>query len=88
MATLSGSIVNLLGNPGTFPNGSPVRAFLHPPFPITTTLGDVRLGGLELTLSSTGAFSQSGLPTGEYVIEVLHYDGTGPASALYPVVVG
>lgn len=72
--TLTGDLGDLIGQPLGFPNGQAVRAFLLPEAMLNIIDGEIRIGSIELTLDSGGAFTQTDVPRGDHRIQVLHFD--------------
>lgn len=72
---VSGDLGELNGGNPVFPNGDPARGFLSPYSPLTTYAGEVRIGGVEVTLETDGTFSVDDVPPGDYQFIVRYYDG-------------
>lgn len=71
--TLTGTIDDLVGAVLTSPTGAPARAYLMPYTPAVIEGATVRVGGLELAVTS-GVFTQAGVPAGVYALRVRYYD--------------
>jgi hypothetical protein len=72
--TLTGDLGDLIGVPLEFPSGQPVRAFLLPDGALDIVDGEIRLGSVELTVDSSGVFTQTDVPRGDHRVQVLHFD--------------
>lgn len=72
--TLTGDLGNLVGGNLVSPNGHNARAYLAPTAPVVISGVEVRLGATELTLATSGTFTQTGIPEGTYVVYVDFWD--------------
>jgi hypothetical protein len=70
--TLTGTVNDIVSSPLVLK--TPARAFLIPYAPFIVEGTEVRVGSVELTLDSAGAFSQAGLPVGGYAVQLRYYD--------------
>jgi hypothetical protein len=74
VATLSGDLGDLIGQPLAFPNGQSGRAYLIPHQAVAIVGDELRIGSIQLTLDDDDAFSQANVPDGTYQVLVFYFD--------------